>query len=347
LLAPQSSTRATAVGVLGTGSYVPNRILRNDELAVMVDKTANWIEERTGVLERRVASPEEATSDLAVAAARQALNASGVSASDIGLIVVGTSTPDQPIPSTACTVQAKLGIRRTVAMDIEAVCSGFVYALGIARAMLATEEHLRYALVIGADIYSRILDYRDPKTAVLFGDGAGAVVLGRTDLPDGIRHMRLNADGGRADLVRIPAGGSARPASAGTVTEGLHYFQMQGREVRAFVHEMFAEMMADALDRSRLHVSEIDLVVPHQANMRLLEECAKENSLLPEQLFLCGARYGNTGAASVPLALDRAVRGNCIRGGDHVLLVALGGGMTWGWVLMRWCGHPQPTREAR
>jgi acetoacetyl-CoA synthase len=325
----------TAIGVLGTGSYVPERVLGNPELAARLGVSTRWIEVRTGVRERRIAAPREATSDLAVVAAARAIESAGVGADDIDLIVLATSTPDQPIPATACTVQARLGIRRAVALDVDAVCTGFVYGLQIARAMLVTDDALRHALVIGADVYSRILDYTNDRTAVLFGDGGGAVVIGRTEEP-GILYGRLGADGTKRDLVEIPAGGSRLPADRDTVAQGLHHFRMRGRAVREFFEEAFPRMLNQALAETGRQLADIDLIVPHQANMRLLQDCAKDNGVPPDQMFLCGERYGNTAAASVPLALDEAVRCGRILPGDEVLLMAFGGGMTWGGLLVHW-----------
>jgi acetoacetyl-CoA synthase len=326
----------TAIGVLGTGSYVPERVMDNAELARIVGTTAGWILERTGVLERRVAAADQATSDLAIAAGERALAASGVDRCEIDLVLLATSTPDQPLPATACTVQAALGLTNASALDVDAVCTGFVYATQVARSMLLTDPTLRHALVIGADTYSRILDYSDRRTACLFGDGAGAAVMGPVRAGTGISYARLGADGTKRDYVEIFGGGSREPASAATVANGRHYFRMRGRAVREFVDECFPQIIKETLDGAGLQLPDIDLIVPHQANMRLLASCAEACGVPATQLYLCGDRFGNTGAASVPLALDTAVAEGRVRPGDEVLLVAFGGGMTWGGILIHW-----------
>ncbi|MEU7835688.1 MULTISPECIES: beta-ketoacyl-ACP synthase III [unclassified Nonomuraea] len=329
------------VAIAGTGACLPASVVPNAELSDRMHVAPEWIEERTGVRERRVAADSEATSDLATAAARRAMLAARLQADDIDLIIVATSTPDKPMPATACIVQANLRIGGCAAFDVDAVCTGFVYALAVARSMMMTNPRLRHALVIGADIYSRILDYTDSRTASLFGDGAGAVVLSRAPAGLGITDIELGADGAKAHYVRIPAGGSRRPASAETLRDGDHFFKMDGRAVRTFVEAIFKRMLNNVLERSQLTMSELALVVPHQANVRLLHDCAKKAGLLPDQLAISGDRYGNTGAASVPVTLDAAVRSGRVQGGDSVLLLAFGGGMTWGSALMTWAPRDQ------
>ncbi|MEU1606138.1 3-oxoacyl-ACP synthase III family protein [Micromonospora matsumotoense] len=333
-----------APGILATGACVPEQVVTNASLAASLGVTADWIVERTGVRERRVAAPGEATSDLATRAARQALDRAGVDPAELGLIILGTSTPDLPLPATACQVQANLGAWGAYAMDLDAVCTGFVYALDVAHKIMRCDPTIGYAVVIGADTYSRILDYTDRRTSVLFGDGAGAVVLGRSADAAGITYTRLGSDGRQNDLVRIPAGGSRTPASTGTVAHGAHFFKMDGRAVREFAARKLPELVADVTAACGLTVADLDLLVPHQANVRLLHEVTKELGFVADQVAISATHYGNTGAASVPITLDAAVTSGRIRAGARVLLAAFGGGMTWGTVLITWpggaAGHP-------
>ncbi|SBW24350.1 Acetoacetyl CoA synthase NphT7 [Candidatus Protofrankia californiensis] len=257
-------------------------------------------------------------------------------ATDIDLIVLATSTPDQPMPATACHVQAAIGATRAFAFDVEAVCSGFVCALIVADAMLANNPAYSTALVIGADTYSRVLDYTDRRTAVLFGDGAGAVVLGKVPGGKGLLASTLSSDGRGADLVKIPAGGSRIPASLHTLEEGKHYFAMDGREVRRLAAEKMPAVVTDLLKAADVTLSDVDLIVPHQANGVMLAELAATLGLAPGVLHLTVGRYGNTGAASVPITLDDAVRAGLLTQDSLLLLVALGGGMTWGGAALPW-----------
>lgn len=323
--------------ILGTGSYLPDRIVTSGELARRIGIDERWIIEKTRVRERRVAAADEATSDLATHAAGRALEAAGLPASKIDLIVLATSTPDEPMPATAYRIQANLGAHRAIAFDVEAVCSGFVYALAVAHAMLASQA--RTALVIGADTYSRILDYTDRRTAVLFGDGAGAVVLGRAgDATAGILATALGGDGSYADLVRIPAGGSRRPASVQTLERGEHYFAMRGADVRRLANKVVPSIILELLESASLSMDEVDLIAPHQANGVMLEEWVEVLGLRPGVLHRTIDRYGNTGAASVPITFDDAVRSGRLAGPSTVLMVAFGGGMSWGGVALNWRG---------
>jgi 3-oxoacyl-(acyl-carrier-protein) synthase III len=331
--APHS--RAAPIGVLGTGAYLPARIRTNDEVASGFDIDAAWITSKTGINERRVASPDQATSDLATLAGRQALKASGLRPQDLDLLVVATSTPDCSQPATACLVQAQLGAR-CPAFDINAVCTGFIYAVALAAATLGGAPHLRYALVIGADTFSRILDPDDRATSVLFGDGAGAAVLGPVPDGYGIIASDLGADGASHDLVKVPAGGSRTPPSAATLVNGDHYFKMHGRGVREFVWRRVPQCIHAGLRASGLSAEDIHLIVPHQANGRLLRDCLSSMDLRPDQAHYTLERYGNTGAASVAITLDDALCTGRIDDGDNVLLLGFGGGMTWGSVVMRW-----------
>jgi 3-oxoacyl-[acyl-carrier-protein] synthase-3 len=326
------------ITILGTGSYVPDSVLTSAELGARLGVGEKWIIDKTRIRERRVAAADQATSDLAAHAARRALAAAGVAAEDIDIVLVATSTPDQPMPATACAVQAQLGATRAAAFDLDAVCSGFLYGLVTARGLLAMDDEAHTALVIGADTYSRILDYDDRRTAVLFGDGAGAVVLGKTSSGAGVLSTVLGSDGTQQDLVRIPAGGSRQPASAATLAAGEHYFAMRGREVRDLAGRVLPDLVERVLKGAGLEVSDIDLLVPHQANGVMLEDLADTLGLRSDQMHLTVGSLGNTGAASVPITLDDAVRSGRIRENDVVVLVAFGGGMTWGGAACRWTG---------
>ncbi len=323
--------------IMGTGSYLPQRILTSAELARRLDLDETWIVAKTRVAERRVAAPDEATSDLATKAAQRALDAAGVSAAEIDLIVLATSTPDRPMPATACLVQANLGAHRAVAFDVDAVCSGFVYALVVAHSMLSSEGWAGKALVIGADTYSRILDYTDRRTAILFGDGAGAVVLGPTeDATAGVLATTLGSDGTLADLVQIPAGGSRRPPSLDTLARDEHYFSMKGGDVRRLANKVFPNVVFDLLTAASLRMDQVDLIAPHQANGAMLEEWSDVLGLRPGVMHRTIDRYGNTGAASVPITFDDAVRSGRLGSLATILMVAFGGGMSWGGVALNW-----------
>ena len=318
--------------IIGTGSYLPSRILANQELAEQVETSNEWIVERTGIRQRHIAAEGEFTSDLGTAAAARALSSAGVLAKDIDLIVVATATPDQTFPSVATIVQMKLGIPDCVAFDVAAVCSGFLYALTVADSLMRTGGHKR-ALVIGAETFSRILDWEDRGTCVLFGDGAGAVVLAAeqgTGLPSdrGILASRLHADGRYNDLLYVDGG----PGSTGTTGK----LRMKGKEVFRHAVTNLASVMTETLTAAGLSASDVNWVVPHQANMRILEATARKLDLSPEQVIITVQNHANTSAASVPLALDTAVADGRIKANDLLLLEAMGGGFTWGAAAVRW-----------
>ena len=313
--------------ITGTGSALPPETVTNADLAARLDTSDEWIVERTGIRERRIAAPGVRTSDLATAAAQAALQAAGVKAADIDLVIVATATPDQTFPATATTVQARLGIRQGAAFDVAAVCSGFVYALTVADVMLRTGAHQR-ALVIGAELFSHILDWEDRPTAVLFGDGAGAVVLEAQETDArGVLAARLHADGRHNDLLFVDGG----PGSTGTVGK----LRMKGREVFRHAVTNLASVTEEVLHDAGLSAQDIDWIVPHQANARILEATAKKLGLPMERVVMTVGSHANTSAASVPLALDTAMRDGRIKPGDLCLLEAMGGGFTWGAVLIR------------
>ncbi len=317
---------------VGTGSYLPTRVLTNAELAVSVDTTDDWIVERTGIRQRHVAADGELTSDLAVAAALRALEAADMTPAGIDLIIVATATPDQTFPACATVVQHKLGMTHGAAFDIAAVCSGFLYALSVADAMLVSGA-AQTALVIGAETFSRLLDWTDRGTCVLFGDGAGAVVLraeesAGTSADRGILATRLHSDGRYNDLLFVDGG----PGSTGTVGK----LRMKGREVFRHAVVNLAAVMTEVLAAAGLLVADVAWVVPHQANMRILEGTAKKLGLDPARVVVAVDRHANTSAASVPLALDAAVRDGRIARGDLLVLEAMGGGFTWGAAAVRW-----------
>jgi len=329
------ATRSTVI--LGTGSYAPERILTNDHLSKMVDTSDEWIRARSGIRERRIAGPHEATSDLAVQAGRRALADAGLTHSDIDLLVVATVTPDHPMPSAACVVQHKLGLPSSAAcFDVNAACSGFIYALDIACAMVGSGRYHR-ALVIGAEKLSGVVDWKDRGTCMLFGDGAGAAVVGASKTPGvGLLGTRLGSLGEDAHLLYVPAGGSRMPASAKTFANGDHFVKMKGKEVFKLAVRVMEEAARDILEQHGLSANQIGLVIPHQANLRIIEAIAQYLELPVERFFVNVDRYGNTSAASIPIAMDEARRLGRIRPGDITLLVAFGAGLTYGSALIRW-----------
>ncbi len=316
--------------IAGTGRYLPERILTNAELEKMVDTTDEWIRSRTGIERRHIAADDQTTTDLAEIAARQAMESAGVQASDIDFIVVGTTTPDVVFPNVGCLLQERLGIRGCPAFSVEAACSGFIYALSIADKFISTGGS-GCALVIGAETLSRMTDWSDRSTCVLFGDGAGAVVLQPADEP-GLISCHLGADGHYKDLLYNPYGTSRRPQPGDT--EGP-YIHMKGNEVFKVAVKTLEGVVTQTLEANRLDKSEIDWLIPHQANIRIIQATAKRLSLPMDRVILTVQDHGNTSAASVPMALDTAVRDGRIRRGDLLMLEAFGGGFTWGSALIR------------
>ena len=331
-----------AAAIYGTGAYAPDRVLSNDDFSRLykLDTGDEWIASRTGIKRRRVAADHEATSDLCLKAARAALEDSKLDASDLDMIIVGTITPDYPFPSTACILQDKLGIssRHIGAFDLAAACSGFGYGISTAQAYVASGA-CRNVLVVGAEILSRIMDYSDRTTCILFGDGAGAAVVGpvRQNGPSHkILSARMHADGSSAMLLNMPAGGSLRPASASTVAEKLHYLRMGGREVFRFGVTAVVEMLNDVMARHALTADDIGMIIPHQANVRIIEAAAERLKLPMDKFFMNLSEYGNTSAASIPMALNEAARAGKLPAGKPVLLLAFGAGLTWSSVVLQW-----------
>jgi len=321
--------------VAGTGSYLPEKILTNFDLEKMIDTSDEWIASRTGIRQRRIAADDEVTSDLCVNAARKALEMAGWGAEDLDLIVVGTITGDYPWPATACIVQHKLGATKAAAFDISAACSGFIYALSNAVAQIESGK-IRRALVIGAEVLSRVIDWQDRNTCVLFGDGAGAVLLEGRDEEWGVLSTHLHADGQYSKLLLQPGFGSAHPASGEGLDQRLNYLKMEGNEVFKIAVRMLTEVAEEAMQVNGLSREDITLFIPHQANRRILEATAKRLKFSDDQVYVNVDRYGNTSAASIPIALDEANRQGLLKKGDYVLLDAFGGGFTWASALIRW-----------
>ena len=325
----------TRAKILGMGAYAPKRILTNADLERIVDTSDEWIVQRSGIRQRHVVDDNEATSDLAVRAAQQALDRAGVVPEDVELIVVGTTTPDMFFPSVGNIVQHRLGCRRAGSVDMLAACAGSVYSLATGAQFVQTGKYRR-VLCVGAETLSRITDFTDRGTCVLLADAAGAAVLGASDDGSGILDVDLYSDGQYWDLLYMPGGGSRHPATRETVDARMHYAKMKGAEVFKVAVRMFVDCASRILERNGLTVADLDLFVPHQANLRIIEAAAKRIDLPMERVFVNVDRYGNTGAASVYVALEEAVATGRIRRGDLVLLAAFGGGFSWGAVLLRW-----------
>jgi len=326
-----------SVVIAGVGSYAPARILTNDDLSKIVDTSDEWIRSRSGIRERRIAAADEATSDLAIKAATAALADAKMSAADIDLLIVSTVSADQPLPSAACIVQHKLGVpAHATCFDIAAACSGFLYALEIAYGQLLTNRYKR-ALIIGAEKLSSVTDWTDRTTCVLFGDAAGAAVLTKVDQSGiGIIGSDLGADGEFADNLYISAGGSKCPASAATVAAKGHYIRMNGREVFKSAVRVMETVAREMMEQHHLTPDQINLVIPHQANIRIIEALADNLKMPLEKFYINLDRFGNTSSASIPLALDEARRSGRIKPGDLTLMVAFGAGLTYGAALVRW-----------
>ncbi len=314
--------------ITGTGSYLPDKILTNQDLERMVDTSDEWIRTRTGITQRHIAAKDQVASDLALYASQNAMKAAGVTSKDIDLIIVATTTPDMVFPSTACILQNKLGVENCPAFDVQAVCSGFVYALATAD-MFVSSGKCRNALVVGTEIYSKLLDWNDRSTCVLFGDGAGAVVLSQSENP-GILSTHLHASGDYCNVLSVPG------SISGGKVEGNPYVNMEGSIVFKFAVKVLEEVVQEAIAKNNLQATDIDWLIPHQANIRIIQSTAKKLGIPMNKVVVAVDKHGNTSAASIPLALDIAVRDGRIQSDQLVLLEGVGGGFTWGAVLLRW-----------
>ena len=324
-----------SVGIIGIGNYLPEKILTNKDLEKIVDTSDDWIVDRTGIKERRIVKAGEATSDLAARAAEEALKDAGVSADEIDLIIVATATPDMLFPSTACLVQDKIKATKAAAFDLSAGCSGFVYSLVVGSQFIQTGLYKK-VLIIGAETLSKIVDWTDRNTCVLFGDGAGAVVLGEVPEGYGLLGSELGADGSGGDLLRVPAGGSRIPTTSESLAQGLHYLQMSGSDVFKFAIKVMGEAAVKALDNAGLSSGDVDCLIPHQANIRIIQSAAKRLKLPMEKVMINVEKYGNTSAASIPIAMNEALQKNSIKKDDIVVLVGFGAGLTWASCVIKW-----------
>ncbi len=323
-------------GFLGTGSYLPEKILTNKDMEKIVDTTDEWIVTRTGIRERHVASENQATSDLATEAGKKALADAGLKASDIDLIIVATITPDMPTPSTACLVQSKLGAAKAAAFDVSAACSGFVYGLSISKAFVESGMY-KHILLIGAEKLTAFVDWKDRASCVIFGDGAGAAVIGPVEA--GKREILSSfmvANGNDADLLKIPGGGSRNPSSASSLEQGMHYLKMQGKETFKVAVKVMEEATLEALRLANLNMDQISLVIPHQANLRIIQSIGERMKIPAEKMVVNLDRVGNTSAASVIVALDECVRTGRLKKGDAIVLVAFGAGTTLASAVVQW-----------
>ncbi|WP_339063393.1 beta-ketoacyl-ACP synthase III [Tepidibacillus marianensis] len=326
------------VGIIGTGAYVPERVLTNFDLEKMVETNDEWISSRTGIKERRIAAKEQASSDLAYEAAKKALENANLTADQLDLIIVATITPDSAFPSTANILQDRLGAIHAAAFDLAAACSGFLYGLSTGMQFIQNGTY-QHVLVIGVEVLSKITDWTDRNTCVLFGDGAGAAILGRVEEGYGFLSFEMGSDGSGGHLLKQPAGGSRMPASEETVQQGLHYIQMAGSEVFKFAVKTMEQASLRVIEKAGLTKEDLDFLVPHQANLRIIDYARERLGLDKDKVVVNVNRYGNMSSASIPIALDEAVRENRIHKGDHVLLVGFGGGLTWGAVLLSWYGQ--------
>ena len=320
---------------LGIGYCLPDRVLTNQDLEKMVDTTDSWIVERTGIKERRIIDPGGKNSDLSVAAARKALAEAQVDPLELDLIIVATASPDMPFPSTACIVQDLLGAKNAAAFDLAAGCTGFVYALTVAEKFMLSPEY-NYILIIGCDVVSTVVDYTDRNTCILFGDGAGAMVLGKSEGRCGLLSTHIGADGSGGNLLYMPAGGSAMPATHETVEKRLHYLRMNGNEVFKFATRIVAETTSILLEKAGLTYDDIDLFVPHQANLRIIQSAVRRMKLPPEKVAISVDHCGNISAGSIPVALAEYNEKHPLPCGANILMVAFGAGLTFGGAILRW-----------
>lgn len=324
-----------AVGILGTGSFLPDKKVTNFDLEKLVDTSDEWITTRTGIKERRVTSAQEASSDLAYQASLRALEQAGLKAEDLDLIVVATSTPDMFFPSTACIVQDRLGANKAAAFDVSAACAGFSYGVATGAQFVQTGLY-KHVLVVGVDVLTKALDWQDRNTCVLFGDGAGAVVLGPVEQGFGFLSFELGADGSGGDLLKIPGGGYRLPASIESLESGEHFIKMNGREVFKFAVRVMEQVSMSVLEKAGLAKEDVSWLIPHQANLRIIEAARKRLELSEEQVVVNLDKYGNMSSASIPVALDEACRAQRFKKGDIMVLIGFGAGLTWGGSVLRW-----------
>ena len=326
----------TASIILGTGSYTPDKIITNDDMSKIVDTSDEWIATRTGIRQRRFAADDETTSDMAIQAANKAIFSAGIEKNSIDCIIFATMTPDMPFPSSACLLQDKMGLPNVTAFDIQAACSGFIYALNLANTMILSKQY-KTILIIGAEKLSSILDFKDRTTCVLFGDGASAAIVSKSDDSGvGILHTDTGADGGTPELLHQPAGGSAIPPCIDSINNRLHFLKMNGKEIFKKAVRVMGQSCVKSLEACNLTAADIDLVIPHQANMRIIESLAKRLEIPLDKFHNNLDLYGNTSAASIGIALDEAIKANRIKKGDRILLVAFGAGLTWGSQIIQW-----------
>lgn len=324
-----------AVGILGMGHYVPEKILTNFDLEKMVETSDQWITERTGIKQRHIAAPEEATSDLCYNVAMIALKDAGVAPEELDLVIVATASPDHVFPSTACLVQDRIGAKNAAAFDLAAGCSGFVYSLGVASQMIATGLY-KHALIIGAETLSRIMNWTDRNTCVLFGDGAGAAVLGPVEEGYGVLGIDMGADGSGGKYLIQPAGGSRNPASPETVEANDHTIHMNGPEVFKFAIQIMGKTAKRALAKANMKAEDLDMLFPHQANLRIISSAAKRLKMPMEKVWVNVDKYANTSAASIPIALCEAQAAGALKKGDNILLDGFGAGLTWASIVLKW-----------
>jgi 3-oxoacyl-[acyl-carrier-protein] synthase-3 len=321
--------------ITGTGSYAPKKVITNHDLTKLVETSDDWIIERTGIKERRIAEKGQTTYDLAYEAGKKALKAAGIGADELDLILVATMTPDMILPSTGCVLQEKLGARKAAAFDIYAACSGFIYGMSIADAFIRAGVY-KNILLVGAEILSRFTDWEDRGTCILFGDGAGAAVIQRHAGKRGILSTHLHSDGALGDLIHVPAGGASHPASHDTIRKRMHFIKMKGNETFKSAVRALEGVVQEALEYNKIKPEEIDFLVPHQANLRIIQAMAQRLNMPMEKVVLTLPKYGNTSAASIPMALDEAVRDGRIKENHLLLFEAFGGGLTWASALVRW-----------
>jgi 3-oxoacyl-[acyl-carrier-protein] synthase III len=321
--------------IIGTGSYVPKKVVTNHDLEKLIDTSDTWITERTGIKERRIAEKSEMTSDLAYEAARNALKAAKLSPLELDLILVATTTPDMIMPSCGCVLQEKLGAKKAAAFDLYAACSGFIYGLSVANAYIKSETY-KTILVVGAEVLSRFTDWEDRTTCVLFGDGAGAVVLQRHAGKRGVLSTHLHSDGTLGNVLNIPGGGTLHPPSHETINRRMHFIKMKGNETFKAAVRALEDVAQETLAFNKIKPEDLDLLIPHQANLRIIQAMAQRLNMPMEKVVLTLPKYGNTSAASIPMAMDEAVRANRIKDNDLIMLEAFGGGLTWGSALVRW-----------